>query len=142
MNSFENMNVVEESYVGYSTIKFPLQQETFKIIGACMEVHNQLGRGFAEVVYKDALEYEFQLQNISFSREQCYQINYKDIVLQHSYRADFVVFDKIILEIKATKDVIDSHFKQTINYLAASKNPIGLIINFGEDKLTFKRVIL
>ena len=142
MNSFENMNVVEETYVGYSTIKFPLQQETFKIIGACMEVHNQLGRGFAEVVYKDALEYEFQLQNISFSREQCYQINYKDIVLQHSYRADFVVFDKIILEIKATKDVIDSHFKQTINYLAASKNPIGLIINFGEDKLTFKRVIL
>jgi GxxExxY protein len=142
MNSFENMNVVEETYVGYSTIKFPLQQETFKIIGACMEVHNQFGRGFTEVVYKDALEHEFQLQNISFSREQCYQINYKDIVLQHSYRADFVVFDKIILEIKATKDVIDSHFKQTINYLAASKNPIGLIINFGEDKLTFKRVIL
>jgi GxxExxY protein len=142
MNSFENMNVVEETYVGYSTIKFPLQQETFKIIGACMEVHNQLGRGFTEVVYKDALEHEFQLQNIPFSREKSYQIIYKEIILPHNYRADFVVFENIIVEIKATKDVIDSHFKQTINYLAASKNPIGLIINFGEDKLTFKRVIL
>jgi GxxExxY protein len=142
MIDFENMNVVEESYVGYSAIKFPLQQETFKIIGACMEVHNHLGRGFAEVVYKDALEYEFKIQNIPFNREKSYQIKYKDIILTHRYNADFVVFDSIIVEIKATKDVIESHFKQTINYLAVSKNPIGLIINFGEDKLTFKRVIL
>ncbi len=142
MNDYENMNVVEESYVGYSTIKFPLQQETFKVIGACMEVHNHLGRGFAEVVYKDALEHEFKIQNIPFSREKSYQINYKEIILPHSYRADFEVFDNIIIEIKATKDGIESHYKQTINYLAVSNNPIGLIINFGEDKLTFKRVIL
>lgn len=142
MNDFVNMNVVEESYMGYSAIKFPLQNETFKIIGACMEVHNHLGKGFAEVVYKDALEHEFKIQSIPFNREKSYQIKYKDIILTYRYNADFVVFDSIIVEIKATKDVIESHFKQTINYLAVSKNPIGLIINFGEDKLTFKRVIL
>ena len=119
-----------------------LKEESYKIIGLCMEVHRILGKGHSEVVYKDALEHEFQLQNIPFSREKAYQIIYKEIILPHHYRADFVVFENIIVEIKATKDVIDSHFKQTINYLAASKNPIGLIINFGEDKLTFKRVIL
>jgi GxxExxY protein len=113
MNDYENMNVVDESYGGYSTANFPFQNETYKIIGACMEVHNQLGRGFSEVVYKDALEYEFQLQHIPYSRETYYQIPYKDIILNHSYRADFVVFDKIILEVKASTNALDSHYKQT-----------------------------
>ena len=81
-------------------MNFILKEETYEIIGLCMEVHNQLGAGFLEIVYKDALEYEFQKTNIFYKREQEYLVNYKGIVLPHKFYADFVVFDNIILEIK------------------------------------------
>ena len=107
-----------------------------------MEVHRILGKGHSEVVYKDALEYEFQKNNIEYSREKQYKIKYKDILLPHYYNADFVVFDKIILEIKAIELLTDSHLKQTLNYLAASRLNLGLLVNFGQDSLIHKRVIL
>ncbi len=121
--------------------KFLLKEETYKIIGICMEVHNNLGAGFLEAVYKDALEYEFLKNNILFSREQNYKVVYKDIILPHSYTADFVVFDKIIIEVKAVKTIINEHIAQTINYLKVSKNKVGLLINFGESKLKYQRLI-
>ena len=77
------------------------KEESYKIVGICMEVHNYLGPGFLEIVYKDALEYEFKKQGIVYSREKEYVVNYKDILLPHRFYADFVVMDKIILEIKA-----------------------------------------
>ncbi len=107
-----------------------------------MEVHKHLGRGFLEIVYKDALEYEFTLQNIPYKREKEYTIPYKDIVLPHKYCADFVVFGNIVLEVKATSGIIEGFLKQTINYLAAAKSPLGLIVNFGENSLKYKRVVL
>jgi GxxExxY protein len=115
---------------------------TYKIIGCCMEVHNNLGKGFNEIVYKDAVEYEFNQKNIFYKRESEFKIKYKNIVLSHSYFADFVVFDKIILEIKAVESITNSHIKQTLNYLAAAGLQLGLIINFGEDSLKHKRIIL
>jgi GxxExxY protein len=118
------------------------KEETYDIIGICMEVHKNLGRGHSEAVYKDALEYEFKLAEIEYLREKPYKIEYKDIVLTHFYIADFIVFDTIILEVKAIEALTKSHTKQTINYLAASKLKVGLLVNFGEDQLTFKRVIL
>ena len=121
--------------------KFLLKEETYKIIGICMEVHNNLGAGFLEAVYKDALEYEFLKNNILFSREQNYKVVYKDIILPHSYTADFVVFDKIIIEVKAVKTIINEHIAQTINYLKVSENKVGLLINFGESKLKYQRLI-
>ncbi len=121
--------------------KFLLKEETYKIIGICMEVHNNLGAGFLEAVYKDALEYEFLKNNILFSREQNYKVAYKDIILPHSYTADFVVFDKIIIEVKAVKTIINEHIAQTINYLKVSENKVGLLINFGESKLKYQRLI-
>jgi GxxExxY protein len=116
--------------------------ESFRIIGACMEVHRELGKGHDEVIYKDALEYEFHLNSIPFTREKEYTVQYKTIILQHKYFADFVVFDKILLEAKAVECLTDSHVKQVLNYLAASKLKLGLLVNFGEDSLSFKRVVL
>ena len=119
-----------------------LKDEVFKIIGLCMEVHKILGKGHSEVVYKDALEYEFKLNNISFEREKEYKIQYKDIILSRKYNADFVVYGEIIFEAKAISQLTISDTKQTLNYLASSKNKLGLLVNFGEDSLKYKRVIL
>jgi GxxExxY protein len=121
---------------------FYLKDETYKMIGICMEVHTILGKGLSEVIYGDALEYEFKRQNIPFEREKRYTIDYKDVILPHFYVADFVVFGEIILEIKAIKELSKSEIKQTLNYLAASKNKLGLLVNFGEDSLKYKRVKL
>jgi GxxExxY protein len=118
------------------------RDETFKIIGACMEVHRELGKGHDEIIYKDALEIEFGLQRASFSREREYVVSYKGVILPHKYFSDFVVFDKIILEVKAIECLTESHVKQVLNYLAASKLKLGLLVNFGEDSLAWKRVIL
>ena len=121
---------------------FYLKEETYTIIGLCMEVHKILGKGHSEVVYKDALEHEFKLNSIPFEREKKYEIEYKDIVLPRKYVADFVVYDEIILEAKAIECFSNSNIKQTLNYLAASKNQLGLLVNFGEDSLKYRRIIL
>ena len=117
-------------------------KESYKIIGICMEVHNNLGPGFLEIVYKDALEYEFKLAGIPFSREQKYEVKYKDIILPHDFYADFVVFDKIILEVQGIKGIPEEYIARTINYLKVSGNKLGLLVNFGELKLEYKRLIL
>ncbi len=111
------------------------REESYRIIGLCIEVHS-------EVVYKDALEYEFSINQIPFSREKSYKIKYKDIILSRGYNADFVVYDKIILELKAIESLAKSHVRQTLNYLAASKLKLGLLVNFGEESLAHKRVVL
>lgn len=122
--------------------KFYLKEETYRIIGICMEVHKILGKGHSEKVYGDALEYEFQKNQIPYSREVKYNIEYKEIILPTYYYADFVVFEEIILELKAIKELTSSEVKQTLNYLAASKNKVGLLANFEEDSLKYKRIIL
>lgn len=118
-----------------------MQDEVYKIIGACMEVHSILGRGFLEIVYKDALEYEFKLRGIPYEREKKLEIYYKDIKIKRDFFADFFVYDEIILEAKAQAGIVDELYKQTINYLAATQKQIGLLVNFGEDSLVYKRVI-
>ena len=107
-----------------------------------MEVHRILGKGLLEIVYKDAIEYEFKKRGINYEREKKYEVEYKGIILPHYFFADFVVFDKVILEVKAQDGIIDEHYKWVINYLGISKCPLGLIINFGENSLVTKRVIL
>ncbi len=117
------------------------KEESYKIIGLCMEVHNNLGKGFLEIVYKDALEYEFRNANILFEREKEYTVRYKDIILPHKFYADFVVFDKIILEIKGISCIANEHIAQTLNYLKVSNNKLGLIVNFGQLSLQHKRIL-
>ena len=123
-------------------INIYLKEECYKIIGICMEVHSILGKGHSEVVYKDALEYELKINSIPFEREKIYEISYKDIILPRKYVADFVIYDEIIFEVKAISQLTNSDIKQTLNYLASSKNKLGLLVNFGEDSLKYKRIIL
>ena len=118
------------------------KEESYQIIGKCFEVHNNLGAGFLEIVYKNALEYEFKKANIPFEREKEYIVNYKGITLQHKFYADFIVFDKIILEVKAVSGIADEFIAQAINYLKVSGNRLALIVNFGELKLYYKRIVL
>jgi GxxExxY protein len=126
----------------YSEKEYPLQKESYEIIGICMEVHRILGKGLLEIVYKDAIEYEFNNKKIPYEREKKYAVEYKGIVLPHYFYSDFVVFDKIILEVKSQKGIVDEHYSWVINYLGISKCPLGLIINFGGKSLVTKRVIL
>jgi len=119
-----------------------LKEQSYKIVGLCMEVHKILGKGHSEVVYKDALEYEFKLNNIPFEREKEYNIQYKDIILPRKYNADFVVFNEIIFEVKAISQLTNSDIRQTLNYLASSRNKLGILVNFGEDNLKYKRILL
>ena len=122
--------------------KLIYKDESYQIIGKCFEVHNNLGAGFLEIVYKDALEYEFRKAGIPYEREKEYTVNYKGITLPHKFYADFVVFDKIILEVKAVSGIADEFIAQAINYLKVSDNKLALIVNFGELKLNSKRIIL
>ena len=122
--------------------KYLLQNECYQIIGVCMEIHRILGKGLLEIVYKDAIEFEFNRNGIPYEREKKYEIEYKGLVLPHYFFADFVVFDKIILEVKAQKGLVEEHYRWVIKYLVISKCRLGLIINFGDDSLFIKRLIL
>ena len=107
-----------------------------------MDIHRHLGRGFLEVVYKDAFEQELVDHGIPYDREKRFPIEYKGRILKRQYCADFVVCENVILEVKAQTAIKSEDVKQTINYLACSKLQLGLILNFGESSLVFKRVIL
>ena len=121
---------------------YPFQKETGIIINIGYEVYKQLGAGFLEIVYKDAFEYEFQLREIFYQREKEYVVKYKDIILKHKFYADFVVYDSVILEVKAKLGgLAREDMAQAINYLKVSVCKVGLIINFTKEKLEVKRVI-
>jgi GxxExxY protein len=118
------------------------KEECFKLVGLCMEIHRELGKGHDEVIYKDALVVELSRASTPFLREKNYEVNYKGVILPHYYYADFVVWDKMIFEGKAVEKLTDAHVKQVLNYLAASKLRLGLLVNFGGDSLEYKRVVL
>ena len=118
------------------------KDETFQLVGFCMEIHRELGKGHDEVIYKDVLVVELSRASISFAREKNYEINYKGVVLPHFYYPDFVIWDKVLFEAKAVEKLADAHVKQVLNYLAASKLRLGLLFNFGADSLEWKRVVL
>jgi GxxExxY protein len=122
--------------------QYPLQEETDTIIRTGIEIHKFLGAGFLEIVYKDAFEYEYRMQNILYEREKEYSIHYKKTILPHKFYADFVVFNKVIVEVKGKKGgIAEEDYAKTINYLKCSGCKIGLILNFGKMKLEIKRVI-
>ncbi len=120
---------------------FPLKEETDIIIKCGLEVHRQLGHGFLEIVYKDAMEYEFRQREVSYEREKRYEVPYKSVILPHKFFADFVIFESVILEIKAKDGIPPEDMAQTLNYLKCSGCKVGLILNFGRIKLDIKRVV-
>ncbi len=115
--------------------------ESYAIIKAALEVHKTLGCGFSEKVYQEAFEIELKNQGIPFKREKQYLVNYKGITLQQQYYADFVCFDKIIVELKALSSIAAEHKSQVINYLHCANMKLGFVINFGETSLKSVRLI-
>ena len=117
------------------------EEESYKIIGILFEVHKQLGKGFSEIVYKDAIEFEFKSLGIPFEREKEYSVNYKNTILKHKFYADFIVFDKIILEVKSSESFHNSHVSQCLNYLKVSDNKLAILANFNKTSVEHKRII-
>lgn len=114
-------------------------KRTFSIIGAAMEVHRELGCGFLEPVYQEALAIELKIRNIPFKREVDLELSYKRKHLRTSYRVDFICYDSVIVELKALPKIGNVEESQIINYLKASGLGVGLLINFGMPKLEYKR---
>ena len=120
--------------------KLLYEELTYKIIGAAMEVHKILGSGFLEAVYEEALAYEFQKRNLNFEKQKALPVHYKEIIAKE-YICDFLIEDKILVEIKAVKNLTSIEDAQLQNYLVATKIKLGLLINFGEESLKYKRII-
>ena len=117
------------------------KDESYKIMGACFAVHSKLGSGFLEKVYHEALEKELGKQGIPFIHEAKLSINYDNTILEKKYYADFVCYDKIILEIKACESLNNNYVAQVINYLSATNFKLGILLNFGTKSLTYKRIV-
>ena len=114
-------------------------ERTYAIIGAAMEVHRQLGSGFLEAVYQDALEIELKSRGIPYEREKRMVIIYKGLQLQSFYLADFVCYATVVVELKALSNLSGTEESQVLNYLKASGLPYALLFNFGKPRLYYKR---
>jgi len=115
--------------------------QTYAIIGAAMTVHRELGSGFLEAVYQEALEREFQLQDIPYERDKLLPIHYRGEPLNTCYKADFVCFGSVVVELKALSELAGREESQVINYLKASGLHKALLINFGTTSLQHKRLV-
>ncbi len=120
-----------------------LQQEGYEMMAAAFEVYNGLGAGFLEEVYQESLERELSNRKIEFESQPKIQVFYKQIPLNKTYQADLVVLDKILVELKAIKNLTHDHEAQLINYLKATGKRVGYLVNFGSfPRLQWKRFVL
>lgn len=119
-----------------------LKEESYRIVGACFEVYNAMGCGFLEAVYQECLGIEFSNQAIPFKAQVPLELSYKGQVLEQKYVPDFICFEKVIVEIKALKELCDEHRAQVHNYLKATGYKLGLLVNFGQHpKLQYERIV-
>lgn len=116
------------------------KEESYNIIGAAMEVHRIIGNGFTEPVYQDALEVEMRMRGIPYEREKTFDLSYKGAKLDKTFRADFVCYNSIIVELKSVYQLADEHTAQVYNYLKASGLSLGLLLNFGRVSLQHERI--
>ena len=122
-------------------IKILYKEESYKIIGVCMKVHRELGSGFLEAIYEEALKKEFANSKVPFKSQVKLKVFYEGEQLKKYYIADFICYGKIILEIKSVSQVPVVFYAQIKNYLSATKMQLGMLINFGQSSLTYKRII-
>lgn len=118
------------------------KEESYKVIGAAIEVHKELGAGFLESVYQEAFELELQKQIIPYEREKLLNIFYRKQKLKKRFSVDFVCYDKIVVELKALGSLNADHEAQVLNYLKSSGLKLGLLLNFGSKSLQYKRLVL
>ncbi len=121
-------------------MKYLYKDLTYRIIGAAMEVHKELGPGFLESVYEEAFIVELKRLNIPFEQQQKYYVNYKGVDIKEYY-CDLVIDDKVIIELKAIKQIGDIERAQILNYLKVTKLRLGLLMNFGSESLEYERII-
>ena len=122
--------------------KIVLKDESYRIVGACFEVYKEKGSGFLEAVYQECLAIEFGEQGIPFVQKPQLRLAYKQRPLRQEYEPDFLCFDKIIVEIKAVKQLADEHRAQAINYLKATGKQLALLVNFGHyPKIEVERFV-
>ena len=115
---------------------------TGRILGAAMEVHRELGCGFLEALYQEAFEHELKLNRINFVSQKPHRVAYKDIILRHPYIPDLIVEEKVVVDLKAIREIGAIEEAQMLNYLKITMMPVGLIINFSRRSLEWKRLIL
>lgn len=121
----------------------PFADEGFRLMGAAFEVHNVLGGGLAEEIYQESLEIELGLRSIPFRRKQELRVFYKENELRHRYIPDLIVFESVVVELKAVSALTPEHEGQLLNYMRITRSPVGYLINFGPlGKLQYKRFIL
>jgi GxxExxY protein len=116
--------------------------ETYALLGAAMEAHSELGQGFLEAVYQEAFLWEQQVRQIPFEREVALPVQYKGNRLACSYRADFVCYGTVLIELKALERLTGSEMGQVINYLKATGLKKALLLNFGRPRLEYRRIVL
>jgi GxxExxY protein len=121
--------------------KILFKDESYAIVGACMKVHRALGPGFLEAVYEEVVEKEFIVQNIPYKRQVKLELYYEGVQLKKHYRADFVCYNSIIVELKAVTQIHSVLYAQLQNYLKCTNMELGLLINFGTPSLTYKRIL-
>jgi GxxExxY protein len=121
--------------------KIIYKDESYAIVGACMKVHRALGPGFLEAVYEEVIEKEFIVQNIPYKRQVKLDLYYEGVQLKKHYRADFICYDNIIVELKAVTQIPSVFYAQLQNYLKCTNMELGMLINFGTPSLTYKRII-
>ena len=121
--------------------KIIYKEESYAIVGACMKVHRALGPGFLEAVYEEVVEKEFIVQNIPYRRQVKLDLYYEGVQLKKYYRADFVCYDSIIVELKAVTQIPSVFYAQLQNYLKCTNMELGMLINFGTPSLTYKRIV-
>jgi GxxExxY protein len=118
-------------------------EESYRVMGVCFEVYREMGCGFLEPVYQECLELEFQLQGLPFKPQAELMLSYKGRPLKQRYFPDFLLFDKIVLEIKAVKELAKEHHAQVHNYLKATGYRLGLLVNFGSyPKVESHRIVI
>lgn len=123
--------------------KLLLEEETYAILGACFAVYKDMGHGFLEPVYQECLEIELQQRGIPFATQVLLPLTYRGHSLRQGYRADFICYDQILVELKALSRVVDEHRAQVLNYLNATGIQVGLLVNFGySPKIEHERFVL
>jgi GxxExxY protein len=124
-----------------SNTKILFKDESYRVIGACMEVHRKLGQGFLESVYSEALELEFEKEGVPYEKEKKLPVYYDEQPLKKFFKADFVCFNSIILELKSEKFLSVADRKQAVNYLKATKFNLAILVNFNTPSLIYKRIV-